>query len=116
MPKTYGDAITEARRILQDTRESSGLRYPDEDLIAYLNNAFLDAFRIRPDLFYPDFETIEVTSDDLEEEFAFDQRFFPSVVYYIVGMAELREDEFASDARAVTVSQQFVARLRTAEA
>ena len=114
MAKTVSDAISEARVILQDT-DSQLYRYSDSELVAYLNNALLEARRIRPDLFraYVGQPVPSFTASDFAELFPLDNMFFPQFVYYIAGTAELRDDEFTVDARAATLLNQFVAKLLT---
>ena len=51
-----GDLITQAREIIQDTGmefDGEGDRHSDAKLIRYLNTALADAYRLRPDLFFP---------------------------------------------------------------
>lgn len=112
MAKTVGDAIAEARAILHDTTEQV-YRYTTADLYAYLNNALLETRRVRPDLFraYLGTDTPEFAPGDEGEAFPIDAMYFTPVVLYIAGTAELRDDEFTVDARAVTLMQQFAAKL-----
>jgi len=114
MAKTVGDAISEARTILHDT-DSQLYRYSDDDLVAYLNNALLEARRIRPDLFraYINQSIPSFTTADFASAFPVDEMFFPQFVFYVAGSAELRDDEFTVDARAATLLNQFVAKLLT---
>ena len=114
MAKTVNDAVNEARAILQDVTSQS-FRYSTADLIAYLNDALLDARRIRPDLFYGmyDQDVPSFTESDLAEEFPIDGMYFTAVVFYMCGTAELRDDEFTQDGRAVSLLQQFSTRLLT---
>ena len=116
MAHTYGDVIQEARRILQDTRESSGFRYETPDLVDKLNNALSEIYRVRPDAFFPDYDIPHVTADDLGAEFPIDRTFFLPTVLFVAGMAELRDEEYASDGRAATIMSQFIAKIRTSEA
>jgi len=114
MAKTVGDVVSEARIILQDT-ESQLYRYSDAELVTYLNNALLEARRIRPDLFraYIGQAVPSYTASDIAQDFPLDNMFFPQMVFYVVGSAELRDDEFAVDGRGGTLLTQFIAKTMT---
>lgn len=111
---TVGDAIDQARTLLHD-RNAQLYRYSTADLVAYLNNGLLEARRVRPDLFraYIGQSVPQFTTADLLEEFPIDPMFFPQLVFYITGFAELRDDEFAVDNRAVTLMTQFTTKMLT---
>lgn len=113
MAKTAADVISDARALLQDT-DPQLYRYSTADLIAYLNTALLEAKKLRPDLFvdYIGQETPSFTEGTLSGVFPIDDMYFSSIVFYVVGFAELRDDEFTVDARASTLMNQFVAKLR----
>ena len=118
MAKTIDDAIAEARAILQDTSPTGAeYRYSTPDLVSYLNNALLEMRKLRPDLFrtYYGADTPSYTESDLGGNVLFpvDNMFFPPAVFYMVGTAELRDDEFTVDSRAVTLMSQFTAKLVT---
>lgn len=115
MPKTYQDVLTEARVILQDS-DSSKYRVSDIDLVAKLNRSLQELYRMRPDAFYNsyDFETDaseptvgEITVARLSREFAPDMMFYTAIVYFVVGSAELLEDEYTTDGRAATLLAGF---------
>lgn len=112
--KTVGDVLSDARAILQDT-SSEVYRYSTTDLVSYLNSALLEAKRLRPDLFtsYIGADAPSFTESDTAEDFPIDEMYFSPVVFYVVGFAELRDDEFTVDARAATLMNQFTAKLRT---
>lgn len=114
MAKTVGDVISDARALLQDTY-SSGYRYSTADLYAYLNTALLEMRRVRPDIFrsYIGQVTPSFQEGDEAEPFPVSELFFSPVVFYVTGFAELRDDEFTVDARAITLMNQFVAKLVT---
>lgn len=114
MAKLVSDVVSEARTVLHDTNAQL-YRYSDEDLVAYLNNALLEARRLRPDLFrsYIGLPVPSFTTAELDSAFPIDEMFFPQFVFYVAGSAELRDDEFTVDARAATLMSQFVAKLMT---
>ena len=98
--KTVGNALTQAREILQD---DPAVRYTDVQLVSYFNDCTAELKRLRPDLFIfgealPSFDDTE-----LAEDFPFPQQYFQSFVYWIAGTAELRDDEFAVDGRSMTL-------------
>ena len=113
MAKTINDAISEARVFLQDTVEP--YRYPTEQLLAYLNNGLYELKRIRPDAWIfslsGDLPSYQNKSADLAQPFPVDMIFFNPMVLLIVGMAEMRDDEFTQDSRAGILLQSFVSNL-----
>jgi len=118
MAKTVADLISEARSLLQDT--DTPYRYSDSDLIAYLNTAMPEARRKRPDLFVtywggdsPSFTVADITA---ATDFPLDEMYYMPFVYFVVGMAELRDDEFAVDNRAVSLLNAFTGKLITGAA
>jgi hypothetical protein len=104
MPKSIDDALTDARVILSDT---AGDRYTDADLISDLNSAISMTKMIRPDAFILGEVLPEFTTADLGQvpatDFPLPEIFYQSFVYYLAGNAELRDDEFAVDNRAMTL-------------
>lgn len=112
MPRTYQHAIDEARVLLQDTLEP--YRYPDEVLLTKLNRALQELGRIRPDAFWNEFNTTtgeidvpEIEEADLGEDFDPPMQFFSAIVYFITGSAEIIDDEFVSDGRAMMLLSGF---------
>lgn len=113
MPKTYQNVLDEARVLLQDT-DSESYRLTDAQLIPMFNRALQELNRIRPDAFFDvflddDVDTTvpEVTDANLATVFPLPMMFYHPVVYFVVGSAELIEDEFATDGRAVTLLAGF---------
>lgn len=100
MPKTVGDILTDARVILND---AAGDRYTDAQLISDLNNAISSTKMIRPDAFKLGEALPEFTVSQLASDFPLPEIFVQSFVYYLAGNAELRDDEFAVDNRAMTL-------------
>lgn len=110
---TVGDFITRARVLLQD--EVAPYRYETDELIASLNEAHLEAKRLRPDLYLRTFEQdlpdYTVEGDSVEDTIP--PEFRRAFLYYIVGDAQLRDDEATQDARATIFLNKFVAQLLT---
>jgi Family of unknown function (DUF6682) len=114
---TVGQYLEEARRLLQD--EITPYRYPDDDLVDALNMGLLEARRLRADLFLPLFEipwldpTKTAPGTDLTQPVTMDPMYRPALVYYIVGRAQLRDDESTTDQRAAGLMTKFTAQLLT---
>jgi hypothetical protein len=114
--QTVGQYLEESRRLLQD--EIAPYRYPDDDLVDALNIGLLEARRLRADLFLPLFDipwfdpaaTIATTKD---MPVTLDPMYRQSLVYYIVGRAQLRDDEPTVDQRAASLMTKFTAQLLT---
>ena len=114
-----GDLIRQAREIVQDLGmefDYSGDRHSDAKLIRYLNTAMADAFRLRPDLFYPGVHARvipEFTEQDLTDntDFPLDPAFYSVFPDYVAGYCALGDDEFSQDGRAVALLNRFSQKL-----
>ncbi len=108
MPKSIDDILTDARVILNDR---AGDRYTDDDLISDLNHALSMTKMLRPDVFVLGEALPEFTTADLNQvpatDFPLPEIFAQSFVYYLAGNAELRDDEFAVDGRAMTLLSAY---------
>jgi hypothetical protein len=128
MAKTWANLITEVRVLLQDT---DGDRWSDDVLLAKLNRALQELGRVRPDAFYdrwnvdeivipevfatdptPDsdvtvFDPEEDSDVPLTAEIDIPMMFYPPLVYFVAASAELVEDEFTNDGRAITLMNEF---------
>ena len=104
MAKSIDQALVDARVILND---SAGDRYTDAELVSDLNSAISMTKMLRPDVFILGEALPEFTVADLEQfpatDFPLPEIFYQSFVYYLAGNAELRDDEFAVDNRAMTL-------------
>lgn len=120
MAKTYQDLITEARQLVNDSLEP----YRDETsvYVAHVNRALQEIGRIRPDAFFdlfeenslnvplliesgfPEYEDNEIS---LGADFQPEMQFYGPVIAYLVGMIELKEDEFSEDSRAIAMLTAF---------
>lgn len=116
MPRTLGTLVTEARTLLQDKTQVDGsYRYSDAEIFENLNGAFLEVRAKRPDLFLDiglraDVPTYNAATDT-GVAFPLDSSVYTTVLYYLVGRTELREDTFATDGRAVALMNKFVSQL-----
>ncbi len=120
MAKTYQELIGEARDLLQDSVLPN--RFTDQFLTDQLNRGLQDIGRIRPDAYYnlfdkndlnvpevlisgtPDASTTEILwTEDVQVEL----QFYTPLVVYVVGSAELTDDEYTLDNRAGLLLSQF---------
>ena len=120
---TVADAITQSRQIIQDTREP--YRNSDTKLIGYFNNAILDAFNLRPDVFLVSGETGAAwkeptlyTAADIADGTAFPvpSQFFAAFVEYVAGYVGTGDDEFVLDQRAGILLTRFTQKLKIGSA
>ena len=122
MAKTYQDVITETRVLLQDT-DSDNYRYTETNLIAILNRGLQATGRARPDACYDLYTENSLEVPELVESapgsdqviytaaFGLEMQFFNPLVSYLVGIAELVDDEYTEDGRAAMLLQAFKAEL-----
>lgn len=104
MARTVADVLSRARETLQDT---AGVRYPEPQLIGYVSDAVIEARSIRPDLFVGSYDVPLTDVTDTAAPFPLPDQFFPAVCFYVTGRAELRDDEFAVDNRAMTLLSAY---------
>jgi hypothetical protein len=106
---TVGALLQQIRTLLQDTDTSSGeYRYSTDSLITDINQGMLEMFRMRPDIFLDNkFKVPKFTSAQLDAALVIEPQFVPSLVYYTVGMAQLRDDEVTQDQRAGMFLSKF---------
>jgi len=115
--ETVGQYLVESRRLLQD--ETAPYRYPDSDMVDALNIALLEARRLRIDLFLPSFtlEWFDPATGALTTTKAkpvkMDPMYRQSLVYYIAGRMQLRDDESTTDQRAAALLTKFAAQMLT---
>ena len=122
MAKTYEDVVTEARVLLQDT-DSVSYRFSNTTLIAMYNRGLQALARIRPDACYDLYDNNSLNVPELVEsaagagqtlwtaDFGLEMQFFNPLVHYIVGMAEITDDEYTQDGRAMMLLNQFKANI-----
>lgn len=117
---TYQDLIDEARQLVNDAVSP----YRDEDsvYITHVNRGLQEIGRLRPDAFFdrfegnnlnvpvliaegfPEYDQNEVS---LGAQFQPEMQFYAPLLAYIVGMIEVKEDEFSEDSRAMTMLMTF---------
>jgi hypothetical protein len=104
-----GNVIDQIRIILQDTDASSGqYRYSNDSIVANLNMGLIEAFRLRPDIFLETNYVVPMfSSADLSTPWPIEQQWTPPLIYYAVGMTQLRDDEGTQDTRSAAFLQKF---------
>lgn len=121
MALTFGTIIGDARTLLQDKLPTSGgaLRYSDDEMFEAINRFMLEVRTKRPDLFlsYGMRKALPVYSaaKDMNTTFPLDPSCYSAFVYYAVGSAELREDVWSDDSRAVSMMNKALAQLLTVQ-
>jgi hypothetical protein len=105
---TVQDYVAKARELLQDTVDTP-YRYSTPDLLSALSLSFGEAKLLRPDLFIvtplQNFTTSDATP------VTFDPMYRIALVYYMCGMAQLRDDEETQDQRAAAFLNMFRTKL-----
>ncbi len=107
---TVQDYVNAARTLLQDTVGPT-YRYPDLDLVFGLSLAMLRARALRPDLFIARSAAVPNYTVNDTTLVVIDQQYRPAVLYYVVGHAQLRDEEDTQDARAGAFLSKFTAQL-----
>jgi len=103
--ETVTDFVDAARVLLQD--RISPYRYETDQLVTALNIALSDARRLRPDFFLPSFAVPFYPLDNMGAAVVFPEFYKSALLYFIVGFAQLRDEEDTSDARAAALLQKF---------
>lgn len=106
-----GDYVDSARVLLQDT--VTPYRYSDVELVAALNFGFAEVIRVRPDIC---FKLLRTTLPDfvpasLSAVVEIDVRYRTALLYFVVGHAQLRDEEDVQGERAAALINAFVSRL-----
>lgn len=110
--RTVGGLLLEARGLLNDLAPISGTsRFTDADLLEILHEALLQVRSKRPDAWLtfglrkalPRY----AMPDDTAAVFPIEDQFYSPILYYVVGRAELVEDTFADNGRAITMLGKF---------
>lgn len=111
---TVGQYLKECRILLQD--QIVPYRYADAELVDAMNIALMEARRLRADLFLPLFEVPFFTSTGTINTAAtvtLDPMYRSSLVYYMVGRMQLRDDESTTDQRATAMLGKFTQQMLT---
>ena len=108
-----GDLLDQIRILLQDTDLTGGeYRYSDASIVANLNMGLLEMYRIRPDIFLELGLAVPTYNDaDKAAEVGIEPQHVPALIYYAVGMTQLRDDEGTQDNRASSFLGKFTSML-----
>lgn len=108
---TVADYVARSRVLLQDQIEP--FRYPDTDLVENLNDAIMEARRIRPDLFLATFRTSLPTYSASTQSATVDMdpMYRMTLVYYMAGQSQLNDQEDVDDQRAIAFLSKFSGQL-----
>jgi hypothetical protein len=102
---TVQDYITEARTLLQDLVVP--YRYADSELLSALSDAFMDARRLRPDMFLPTYTTLPTYATVDTTAVSLDPMYRRAFVYFMCGTAQMRDEESTEDSRAAMFLERF---------
>jgi hypothetical protein len=110
--RTFGALLVEARGLLNDLVPISGLpRFTDNDLIEIVNEGLIELKLKRPDAYlsYGLRKPIPKYSMPAASNviMPFEDMFYSPLLFYVVGRAELVEDTFADNGRAITLLSKF---------
>lgn len=111
MTTSVQSVVDSVRSILQDTQ--TPYRYSDDDLVDIINYTLRSIARLRPDLFFGSFPptiTDVTISDNIPA--AISDEYVPQIVLFVTGWAELRDDDYTDDKRAVALMQTLKSGLR----
>jgi hypothetical protein len=108
---TVANYVAEARILLQDVVPT--YRYGDAELLTALNLAIMTARRNRPDLFLsvttlPFFTVADIAAN---KAFAMDPQYRVAFLFFMVGWAQLRDEEDTQDTRAAAFIGKFTQQL-----
>jgi len=115
--KTYENLVTEARELAQDTL--APFRNEVSFYLNHLNRGLQEIGRMRPDAFYELFDANSlnvpevIDADPTADQtiwttlFQIDMMFYAPLLAYMQGVAEVQDDEFTLEGRAVMLLQQF---------
>lgn len=108
MARTVQAVLTRAAEVLND---ESFVRYTQAQLLQHVVDAVVHARSVRPDLFVGQYQNTLPDSLQTTDTLPLPDQFFAAVALYVAGMAELRDDEFAVDGRAMTIQQALTKKL-----
>ena len=113
--RKVSDLLARVRVVLQD-QDQDNYRYPTTDIVGYLNDAVVEAKRLRPDMFIGRYledvpQVSETPIDYTIINMPLPDSAFTAAVDYCAGRCELRDDEFSVDGRAMTFLNSFSQKL-----
>jgi hypothetical protein len=121
--KSLDDAVMQVRLTVNDVGvNGANFRYTNDQIVAQFNTAIRELYRYRPDAFIGNFTqgvlsnttplpTYNATIDlglFPQTVLPFDDRFFfNAVIFFMVGMLELGDDEFTDTSRSAQLLSSF---------
>lgn len=108
MARTVQAVLNRAAEVLNDV---AFVRYTQAELLQHVVDAVTLARSVRPDLFVGQYATPLPDTLAVGDTLPLPDQFFAPLALYVAGMAELRDDEFAVDGRAMTISQALSKKL-----
>lgn len=108
---TVQDYLEDARILLLD--EVEPYRYSSRSLVRALNNGILEGRNIRPEIFKSYFRTTlpSYSETNLTASVDIPPQCRMAFLYYMCGMAQLRDDESTQDSRAALFLSKFRSQL-----
>ena len=100
---TFQSVIDDARVFLKDADK---VRYTDANLLTYANDVVRECKRIRPDFFLGSYSTVLGTFV-LADTVPIPIEYHQFLKDFIIGRAEMVDDEYANESRAVTLLIRF---------
>jgi len=110
---SLGELLDQIRVLLQDT-DTLGheYRYSNSSIVANINMGLMEMYRIRPDIFLElGFKIPSYNDSRLDAAIGIEQQHIPALIYYAVGMSQLRDDEGTQDSRASSFLAKFTSML-----
>lgn len=104
---TIDDIMGQIRTLLQDT-DPTIYRYSDQSLVQNINMCLWEMYRMRPDIFLSvGFVVPQFLYGDTAVPWPLEPQWVPPLVYYVVGLTQLRDDEATQDQRAAQFLTKF---------
>lgn len=117
--KSLDDTVNEIRMLINDL-DLTAPRFTQTQVLDKVNTGLLEIYRYRPDAYIGNFQQGIISTNSPTSYVATDlglvpatpfpldiRLFFSPLIFYVVGMLDLTDDEFADDNRAMTVLQNF---------
>lgn len=108
MARTVKNVVDRVQITLQDKK---GTRYPADQLVGYLIDGLHLARQLRPDMFIGRYNYVIPDAMALTDNLPVPDHVFGPLANYVTGCAELRDDEFAVDGRAMTLREMLTKNL-----
>ena len=124
---TWGELLSQARYLLQDT-DDSRYRFPDDKLLTACHFACLTMKQVRPDLAFgrylptgeasicfpaPPYTEADITTIKTEAA-PFPEIYIQPVVLFVAGFSEIINEEFTGSDRAASMLSSFKSQLMKA--